>query len=327
MASNWIRTVQRRALPALALLLGCALAATAQAQAWPTRPVKLIVPYPAGGNSDIIGRLIADKLSQALGQSVVVDNRPGAGAMIGAQAAAKAAPDGYTLLLAPTAVVAITQHMRKLPFDPEAELLPIASLSSSYGVAAARADLPASNMAERLALARKDPGKLSFGSAGSGTATHIAGEIVNLRTGVRILHVPFKGSAEALNDLLAGRIDLIYDPIATAQAKAGKLKILASTASVRHPEFPAVPTLKEQGIDFPGGSWFGLFAPRGTPPEILRRVAAEAERAMKAPGIDEQLVKIGQYVDFRGTEAFARTIRDDSAFYKKLVESAGIMAE
>ncbi|HPU52789.1 MAG TPA: tripartite tricarboxylate transporter substrate binding protein [Burkholderiaceae bacterium] len=309
------------------LALAVAGQGTAQAQAWPARPIKLIVPYPAGGNSDLIGRMIADKIAGPLGQQVVVENRAGAGATIGAQVAARAPADGYTLLLAPTAVMAITHHLRKVPYDPENDFAPIASVSSSYGIVAARKDLPASNMAELVALARREPGKLTFGSAGTATATHLSGEIVHNKAGIKVLHIPYKGSAESLNDLVGGRIDLIYDPVALVQIKAGNLKALGVTSAVRHPELPGVPTLKEQGLEVPGGSWFGLFAPRGTPPEIINRVAAEVERAMAAPGVREQLVKFSQYPEYRGPAAFAAEIRADSAFYKDLIQRLGIKVE
>ena len=319
--AHWFKTAL------VTLALACAGQGAAQAQAWPTKPIRLIVPYPPGGNSDLIGRMIADKISGPLGQQVVVENRAGAGATIGAQVAARAPADGYTLLLAPTAVMAITHHLRKVPYDPEQDFAPIASVSSSYGIVAARKDLPASNMAELVALARKDPGKLTFGSAGTATATHLSGEIVHNKAGIKVLHVPYKGSAESLNDLVGGRIDLIYDPVALVQIKAGNLKALGVTSAVRHPELPAVPTLKEQGLEVPGGSWFGLFAPRGTPPEVINRVAAEVDKAMAAPGVREQLVKFSQFPEFRGPAAFAAEIRADSAFYKDLIQRLGIKVE
>lgn len=319
--AHWFKTAL------VTLALACAGQGVTHAQAWPSKPIKLIVPYPPGGNSDLIGRMIADKISGPLGQQVVVENRAGAGATIGAQVAARAPADGYTLLLAPTAVMAITHHLRKVPYDPEQDFAPIASVSSSYGIVAARKDLPASNMAELIALARKDPGKLTFGSAGTATATHLSGEIVHSKAGIKVLHVPYKGSAESLNDLVGGRIDLIYDPVALVQIKAGNVKALGVTSTVRHPELPGVPTLKEQGLEVPGGSWFGLFAPRGTPPEIVNRVAAEVERAMAAPGVREQLVKFSQFPEFRGPAAFAAEIRADSAFYKDLIQRLGIKVE
>jgi tripartite-type tricarboxylate transporter receptor subunit TctC len=311
------------ALPAALSLLPSGVAA----QTWPARPIKLVVPYPAGGNADQIGRLIAERLSNALGQQVVVENRAGAGATIGAQAVARSPADGYTLLLAPSAVMVITHHLRKVPYDPEADFAPIASLSSSYGLVAARADLPANSMAELAALARQQPGKLTFGSAGTATATHLSGEIVHQKMGIKVLHVPYKGSAESLNDLVGGRIDLIYDPVALAQVKAGRLKVLATTATTRHPELPEVPTLKEQGIDADVGSWFGLFAPKGTPAEVIERIASESARAMNAPGTRETLLKFSQYPDVRNPAQFANQIQADNARYRALIQSLGIKVE
>ena len=317
---------RRRALVAGAAVLAATGAARAQPR-WPDRPLKLIVPYPPGGNADAIGRWAADRLATALGQQVVVENRAGAGATIGAQAAARSPADGYTLLLAPTAVVAITHHLRKTPYDPDNDFAPIATLTSAYGLVAARKDLPAGTMGELVALAKQQPGKLTFGSAGTATATHLSGEIVHFKAGIRVLHVPYKGSAESLTDLVGGRIDLIYDPVALPQVKAGTVKALAATSAVRHPELPDVPTLKEQGLDVPGGSWFGLFAPKGTPAEIVNRVAAEMERSLAAPGAREQLQKFGQYPDFSGPAAFAARIRQDSATFRDLIQAAGIKVD
>lgn len=295
--------------------------------AWPSRPLKLIVPYPPGGNSDLIGRLIAERLSNGLGQQVVVENRAGAGAAIGAQAVARAAADGYTLLLAPTAVMAITHHLRKIPYDPDHDFTPIAQISNSYGIVAGRKDLPANNMKEFIELAKQSPGKFNFGSAGVATATHLSGEIVHHLAGIRVQHIAYKGSSESLNDLVGGRIDLIYDPIALTQIKAGNLKALAVTSQQRHPELPAVQTLAEQGLDVPGSSWFGLFAPKGSPTEAIERIAAEVERAMTAPAAREPLLKFSQYPEFKGPAAFAKQIAADSAFYKDLIARTGIKAE
>jgi len=323
------RTAPRTTRRAL-LLAGLGLAtaaASAQAAGWPERPLKLVVPYPAGGNADAIGRWAAERLSSGLGQQVIVENRAGAGATIGAQFVARSPADGYTLLLAPTAVVAITHHLRQVPYDPDADFMPVASISSSYGIVAARKDLPASTMPELIALARKEPGKLTFGSAGTATATHLSGEIVHYKAGIKVLHVPYKGSAPALNDLVGGTIDLIYDPVALAQVKAGNVKALAATSAVRHPDLPDVPTLKEQGLDVPGGSWFGLFAPKGTPADVVARVSAELERAVAAPGTREALLRFSQYPDFRGPAAFAARIKEDSATYRDLIRDAGIKVE
>jgi tripartite-type tricarboxylate transporter receptor subunit TctC len=310
------------AMPALAAL-GAAPFAHAQSGGWPARPLKLIVPYPPGGNADAIGRWAAERLSAGLGQNVVVENRAGAGATIGAQAAARSPADGYTLLLAPTAVMAITQHLRKLPYETD-DFAPVAMLSNSYGLVAARRDLPAATFTEFVPLAKAAPGKYTFGSVGPGTATHLSGEIAALRAGIRLMHVPYKGSAESLTDLMAGRIDLIFDPVALQQVKAGTVKALAATSAVRHPELPDVPTLKEQGIEMPDAGWFGVFAPKGTPADAIARIAAELERALAAPGTKDVLLKFGQYSEFRGPEAFSARVRADVVTFRDLIAQAGI---
>ncbi len=303
-------------------------AAGAQAQAaWPVQPIKVIVPYPAGGNADAIARLISSKVAASLGQSLVIENKAGAGGTIGAQQAARSPGDGYTFLMTPNAVVNLTPLLRKVPYDPLEDLLPVAMMSSSYGLVAARKDLPANTMAEFIALAKKDPGKLNFGSVGAGTATHINGEIVLLKTGIQLTHVPYKGSAESLADLLGGRIDVIYDPVALAQIKSGNLKALAVTSPERHPELPAVPTLREQKLDIPGGTWFGVFAPRGTPPAIIARMDAEVGKAVNAPDARALMAQFSQYPDYKGAEAFGRGIREETTFFKNLIAQTGLKIE
>jgi tripartite-type tricarboxylate transporter receptor subunit TctC len=323
------KTKSSRRVLLSALGLAAALAAGGvQAQAaWPAQPIKIIVPYPAGGNADAIARLISGKIAANLGQSLVIENKAGAGGTIGTQQAARSPGDGYTFLMTPNAVVNLTPLLRKVPYDPATDLLPVAMMSSSYGLVAARKDLPANTMAEFIALAKKEPGKLTFGSVGPGTATHINGEIVHLKAGIKLTHVPYKGSSESLADLLGGRIDVIYDPVALAQIKAGNLKALAVTSPERHPELPAVPTLREQKLEVPGGSWFGVFAPRGTPPAIIARMDAEVAKAVNAPDSRALMAKFSQYPDYKGAEAFARDIREDTAFFKDLIAQTGLKIE
>jgi tripartite-type tricarboxylate transporter receptor subunit TctC len=294
---------------------------------WPNRPIRMIVPYPAGGNSDMVARWAADRLAAALGQPVIIENRAGAGATIGAQVAARAEPDGYTLLLAPTAVFAITPHLQKVPYDALRDFTPIATISNSYGLVAARKDLPANNMKELIALARQQPGRLTFGSAGVATATHLSGEVVHHRAGIKLVHVPYKGSAPALNDLVAGQIDLIYDPVALSQVKAGKVKALASTAPVRHPELPEVATLAEQGIDASVGSWFGILGPARFPAEAAQRIAAVIRDEVAKPETRAALQKFGQYPEYTGLDDFARRIEADSRTYQNLIAELGIKLE
>ncbi|MGO4391996.1 Bug family tripartite tricarboxylate transporter substrate binding protein [Variovorax sp. M-6] len=319
----------------LLLPLGAALialsASSVHAQAapagWPNKPIRVIVPYPAGGNSDAIGRFIADKLGAALGQSMVVDNRGGAGATIGADLAARAPGDGYTFMVAPTAVFAITPHLRKVPYSPFADFVPIAQLTGSYSIATARKDAPFNDVKELVAAARKAPGKYTFGSAGPATATHLAGEMVNYKAGISMLHVPYKGSAEALSDLMGGRIDMIYDPVSLTQVKAGKVKAIAVLSKTRHPELPDVPTIREQGYDLDTRSWFGLFAPKGTPKAVVDRTAAEVEKILATEEARQLLLRMSQYPEYVGPAAFAAQIKDDSTFFKDLIVRADIHVE
>ena len=301
-----------------------AVRAQGQGVSWPQRPIKLVVPYPPGGNADTIARYVGERLGQALGQPLVIENKAGAGAIIGAEAVVRAPADGYTLLLAPTAVLAITPHLRKVAYDPMVDLLPIAKLSGTYSIVTARKDAPFSSMKELVAWAQREPGKLTFGSAGLATATHIAGEMIHYQANIQALHIPYKGSAESLNDLIAGRIDLIYDPVGLSQVKAGTVKALAVLSKVRHPELAAVPTVAEQGYPVDTRSWFGLFAPKGTPAPIIQRLSTEIQRFMTAPEVRQSLLKVGQYPDFVGPEAFARQIRDDSQAFKDLIVKAHI---
>ncbi len=309
----------------LAATLSLLAAPQALAQAtWPNKPMRVIVPYPAGGNSDAIGRFIADKLGAALGQPMVVDNKGGAGATIGAELAARAPGDGYTFMVAPTAVFAITPHLRRVSYQPFTDFVPIAQLSGSYSIATARKDAPFNDIKELVAAARKAPGKYTFGSAGPATATHLAGEMVDHQAGIDMLHVPYKGSAEALSDLMGGRIDMIYDPVGLTQVKAGKVKAIAVLSKKRHPELPEVPTIREQGYDLDTRSWFGLFAPKGTPKAMVDRMAAEVEKIMATDDARQLLLKMSQYPEYVGPAAFTAQIQADSAFFKELIVRAKI---
>jgi tripartite-type tricarboxylate transporter receptor subunit TctC len=293
---------------------------------WPARPVKLVVPYPAGGNTDNIARMAAEWLTGSLGQTVIVENKGGAGGAIGAQAVARSTADGYTLLLAPSGVMTITPHLRSTPYQV-ADFVPVASVASSYGLVSARKDLPANNMAQLAALAKREPGKLSYGSAGIATATHLAGEFTHHSLGIQLLHAPYKGSGGSLNGLSGGQVDVLYDPIALPQVRAGRVKALAVTGKNRHPELPEVPTLMEQGLAYMGGSWFGVLAPKGTPPAIVDQIATALDKALKAPGVEKQLATMSLYPDFKGAAALAKAMQDDSASYKEFITRSGIKAE
>lgn len=322
-----IRSLLLPAMAALSLWAASPVQAQATANAWPARPMRMIVPYPAGGNSDAIARFVADKLGAVLGQPMVVDNKGGAGATIGTDAAARAPGDGYTFLLAPTAVMAITPHLRKVPYSPFTDFIPIAQLSGSYSIATARKDAPFNNIKELVAAAKKAPDHYTFGSAGAATATHLAGEMLSGKAGIKMMHVPYKGSAEALADLMGGRIDMIYDPVSLTQVKAGTVKAIAVLSKKRHPELPDVATVAEQGYDIDTRSWFGLFAPKGTPQAIVDRTAAELQKILASPETRQLLLKMSQFPDYVGPAAFAAQVKDDSAFFKDLIVRANIQAD
>jgi tripartite-type tricarboxylate transporter receptor subunit TctC len=268
-----------------------ALAGAAQAQDYPSRPIHLIVPYPPGGSSDNVARVVAERLSRHLGQPIVVDNRGGAAGTLGAQAAQAAKPDGYTLLMAPTAVFVITPHLRKVPYDPFG-FVPVGLVATAPSIAVVQKDSPYKTMGDLIAAAKKQPGKLSFGSAGPGSITQLYGEMLKQSAGIDILHVPFKGSADAMTAVLGKQVDLIIDPVALGQARAGAVRPIAIFGERRIPELPDVPTIKESGYDIDLPSWFGLFAPKGTPPAITSKVSAELAKTLRTPEVEQKLLKV-----------------------------------
>lgn len=312
----------------LALLALAAASADAQSgEPYPSRPVRLIVPYPPGGTSDNVSRVVAERLGPLLGQPIVVDNRGGAAGTIGAQAAQAAKPDGYTLLMGPTAVFAITPHLRKVPYDPINGFETVAMLATSPSIAVVHRDSPVKTMAEFIALARKQPGKLTFGSAGPGSITQLYGEILKQRADIDILHVPFKGSADSLTALLGKQVDLIIDPVALGQVRGGAVRAIAIFGDRRVPELPDVPTIAESGyaIDLP--SWFGLFAPKGTPPAIVSKISGEVAKALREPETEAKLLKYNLFPAYLDPAAFARQLSQDDRTLADLIQKAGIKTE
>jgi len=317
------RTMLRAALGA------AALAATGRAGAqagWPDKAIHFVTPYPPGGLSDQITRFVADRIAKSLGKPVIVDNKPGAGATLGTEYAARSAPDGYNFFVAPTATVAISPWLRKVNFTLD-DFEPVAKLTSSYGLVTTRKDAPFNNYREFVAAARAAPGKFTFASNGVGSIVHLTGVLLQKQAGVDVVHVPYKGSVESMTDLMGGRIDLMYDPVTLPRVKSGELKGLATTNPERNPEIPNVPTLKEQGFDIDPRSWFGMFAPRGTPPEIIARMAAASQKVMNAPGARQSLLLSAMYPDYEGSADFGKRVRADSQFFKDIIQKEGIKAD
>ncbi|MCO6417457.1 tripartite tricarboxylate transporter substrate binding protein [Siccirubricoccus sp. KC 17139] len=321
--------IARRPLLAALALSPLALPALARAQtAWPSRPVTLIVPYPPGGSSDNVARPIQLPLSAALGQNIVIENRGGAGGSIGAAAVAPAKPDGYTLLVWPTAVLTISPHMMRLPYDPAKDFTPIAMLAASDGVMAMHPRVPVRTMPEFLAYARANPGKLRFSSAGNGTITQMTGEIFADAAGIRLEHVPYRGSAPAFTALLAGEVELQFDPVAIPAVKDGRVIGLATTGETRSPELPELPTLRELGLFGQGGiSFFGLAGPAGLPVEVVDRLVAALGPVLALPEVARAMAPVGLRPRLEAGEAFAQRIAQDRAIFGDMVRRTGARAE
>ena len=300
---------------------------SAQADAWPSKPIRLIVPFPPGGAADAVGRLYAEKLSEAFKQPVVVDNKPGAGTAIAAEAAAKAAPDGYTLSLAPAGQLTVLPHLnKKLPYDPVKDFAPVSLLASVPYVIGASASLPAANVRELVARAKAQPGKITYSSCGNGTICHLAGELFKSQTGTDLLHVPYKGSAPAVTALLGGEVDLAFDTLTVLapQVKAGKVKALAISSRERSPLLPNVPTAIEQGLGhYEAASWFGLVVPAATPKDVVKRLNAELVRIAKLPEVQEKLAAQGLDTLSSSPDKFAELIREDYSKWGKVVQASG----
>jgi tripartite-type tricarboxylate transporter receptor subunit TctC len=310
---------------ALMLLM---LAGNAAAQTYPTRPVKVIVPFPPGGNTDIVGRLISQKLSDTMGQQVYIENRGGAGGTIGAEAAAKSLPDGYTIFFGTTGTLTSAPALQPdLRYDPVKAFAPISTLASAPVVVIAGGHVPANSLQELVQLAKSRPGALKFGSAGTGHFVHLAGEMFKGAAGLDLLHVPYKGVNPALTDLLGGRIDLMFDVLSQYEPllQSGKVRALAVANPKRLARLPNVPTTAEAGM--PGyelATWFGLLAPAGTPPEAVTRLNSEVLKALATREVIDTLEKIGFEAAGNSPQQFSAMIADDISKWRQVVKAAGI---
>ena len=301
--------------------------AAAQAQDYPTKPIRVVVPFPAGGATDILARAAAQKMTEAWGQSVVVDNRPGAGGNIGSELVAKAAPDGYTLEMGTVGTHAINPSLyAKMPYDHVKDFAPVILVAGVPNVLVVNPAVPANSVQELIAYAKANPGKLNFASSGSGTSIHLSGELFKVMAGVQMTHIPYKGSAPALQDLLGGQVQLMFDnlPPSLPQIKAGKLRALGVTSAARAPALPDVPTIAESGLPgFEASSWFGLLAPAGTPPAIIAKINAEIGKWLATPEAREKLLAAGANAAGGTPEDFARHIAAETAKWAKVVKESG----
>jgi tripartite-type tricarboxylate transporter receptor subunit TctC len=314
----------------LMMLLGCAMSwvpVTALAQAWPSKPIKYVVPFAPGGTTDILARTVGEKLSIALGQPVVVENKPGAGGGVGADFTAKAAPDGYTIMGGTISTHAINASLySNLPYDPVKDFAAITMIARVPNLLVINPGIPAKNVAELIALMKANPGKFTFASSGNGTSQHLSGELFKSMAGVDMQHIPYKGSPPALQDVVGGQVSMTFDNITTAWplAKAGKLRPLAVTTAKRSSVAPEVPTLAESGLPgFEIGSWQGVFAPAGTPPEIVKRLNAEIVKILNMPDVKEKLIGLGAEPVGDTPEQFSAYVKTEVVKWSDIVKKSG----
>ena len=312
----------------LGMLAGL-LAAPTVAQTYPARPVRIVVPFSPGGGTDILARLIAQKLTQSLGQQVIVDNRPGAGSRIGTEIVVRATPDGYTFLMV-SATYAVNAAIYRLDFDPAKDLLPVAQMASVPFVLVAHPSLPASNVKELIALAKAKPGQIIYASTGNGSSPHLAGELLAMMTNVRMVHVPYKGGGPAMIDLLSGQVQLLFNTVVQSlpHINSGRLKPLAVGSLKRSSVLPQVMTIDESGVrGYDVTNWFGLLVPGKTPQSIVARINRDVVQHLQAADFKAQLVKQGAE-PAGGTPAdFGKLIRGDIAKFSRIVKAAGIRIE
>lgn len=316
-----------RIVTRLGALLAFALASTFALGQYPAKPVRIIVPFPAGGTTDILARAIGNELQKSLGQPFVIENRAGAGGNIGAEAVAKSAPDGYTLLMGTVGTHAINVSLYpKMPYDAVRDFAPVSLVAGVPNVLVAAPSFAPSTVREVIDAARKEPGKLTFASSGNGTSIHLSGELFKLLTGTQLTHVPYKGSSAALPDVMSGAVNIMFDnaPSAMPHIKGGKLKAIAVTSAQRSPALPNVPTVAEAGVPgFEASSWFGVLAPAGTPKEIVDRLSREIARALATPEMRERLAGQGAEPVGSTPEQFAAHIRSEIDKWARVVKASG----
>jgi tripartite-type tricarboxylate transporter receptor subunit TctC len=324
---NPLQASRRRLLGGLALAATVATPLGAFAQAYPAKPITIVVPFAAGGTTDILARVIGQALTKDLGQTVIVDNRAGAGGNIGAQFAAKSPADGYTLFMGTVGTHAINQSLyKKLPFDPIKDFAPLTRVAMVPNLLVANPVKPYKNVKELIAYAKANPGKVNFGSSGSGSSIHLSGELFKAMAKVDMVHVPYKGSAPAVTDLLGGQIDVMFDnmPSAIQHVRNGRLRPLAVTTARRSPELPDVPTVAEAGVPgYEATSWFGMFAPAATPAPVVARLNAALAKVLADPEVKKKLAEQGAEPYSEKPEQFAEFIRQETAKWSKVVKDSG----
>ncbi len=323
MTSRWTR-----ALAAGLLLAGCI---AARAQSYPDHVIRLVAPFPAGGLADVLARAVGDEMARSLGQPVIVENRAGAGGNVGAEYVAKAAPDGYTLMMASAGILTANQFLyAQMPFDPAAAFAPVAVVADMPMMVVVNPKVPAQSLADLVALARAAPGKLNFGAPGTGTTGHLGLAMLMHVAGVKITHVPYRGAAPAIQDLLAGQIDGVVDnpPTVISHIQDGRLRPLAVAATKRMALLPGLPTAAEAGLPgYEASSWFGIVAPAGTPAPVVARLHQDVVRALATPAMQARFAKLGARLVGNTPEEFAAQIRAERASWGEIIRAAGIAAQ
>jgi len=313
-----------------ALALACAFSAASQAQTWPSKPIKIVVNFPPGGAADQIARSVAQPLQTALGQTVVVENRAGSGGNIGGDAVAKSPPDGYTLLMSSGGMVSVNPHIyARMPFDPARDLVPVAAAARVLVFLVVRTDSPSKDFQAFLADLKANPGKRSFGSPGNGSSPHLATEMMKAQTGTFAVHVPYRGAAPALTDLLGGQLDFLFDPgIGIPHVRSGKLRMIAVGSPQRSPLFPDVPTLDELGLKgFDADTVFGFYAPAGTPDAAIHRLNSEINRILATPALKERITALGGVPAPMSPAEFAAKAAEDSKRFGAIIKERKIVGD
>jgi tripartite-type tricarboxylate transporter receptor subunit TctC len=317
--------------PILPALAACFLAVAAQAQPYPSKAIRYVVPFPAGGPLDIVARAIGQELNKSWNQPVIIDNRPGAGGNIGADFVAKASADGYTILMVAVSTHAINVALySKLPYDPIRDFAPVTLITSVPNVLVVHPSVPVHNVKELIALAKARPGQLSFASGSTGSAGHLAGELFNSMASVDMTHIPYKGAAPAVVDLMAGHVALMFDNLASAlpNIKTSRVRALAVTTLHRSPLLPQLPTISETGLTgFDISTWFGIFAPAGTPREVVTKLAAETARILHMTAMRERLALLGAEPVGNKPDEFAAFVKAEIPKYAKIVKASGAKAD